>query len=231
MNATSPIPAWIFIGFAVLAPAVWVAIGWLFRHSPFGRKVTYFALAWLILTGSLAATGFFSDFSSMPPRLPIFALSQFLLIAFAVFKGLTLDDIRAVPQAALIGLQAFRIPTEWLMVGLADHRLLPMEMTFHGRNFDAVTGLLGLALGLYLFAKKDKVPRGLLFAFHILGLLLVTAVVIQGMLSVPSPMQRLHLSIENIHLARFPIGWLPFGLVPAAYFLHFVSLRKLWRQS
>lgn len=231
MNPSLPLPAWIFFGFAVLPPAVWIAIGALLRHSPFGRKITLFALAWLIFTGSLAAMGFFSQFSAFPPRFPIFALSQFLGIAFAVFKGLTLKDLRDIPQAAWIGLQAFRLPTEWLMAGLADHQLLPVEMTFHGRNFDVVSGLLGLALGLYLLVKKDHAPRWLLYAFHLVGLLLVTAVVIQGMLSVPTPLQRLHLSVENIHLARFPLCWLPFGLVPAAYFLHFASLRKLFRQS
>jgi hypothetical protein len=59
-----------------------------------------------------------------------------------------------------------------------------------------------------------------------MGLCLVTAVLAQGMLSIPYPFQLLHLSVPTFIIASFPVVWLLTVLVPIAYLLHIISIRR-----
>jgi hypothetical protein len=68
--------------------------------------------------------------------------------------------------------------------------------------------------------------RYLTLAWNLMGLGLVTAVLAQGMLSVPYPFQLLHLSVPTSIVAHFPVVWLLTMLVPIAYLLHLVSIRR-----
>jgi hypothetical protein len=245
MQPTIPTPlAW---GFMLLPWATWALMAWLLgKASRRALIVAWVGMAYMVVTGSLAAAGVFSHFDALPPPLLIAAMAQFALLVYGIFFWLKPADIASLSQPALIALQVFRIPTELLMAGLAAQQLLPTEMTFHGRNFDIVSGVAGLLAGLWLWRRgkagsngrngthgnnSGKSDRTLALFYNALGLVLVTVVVVHGMLSVPTPLQRLHLSIDNIHIARFPICWLPFGLVPAAYALHFLSLRLLFMKK
>ena len=66
---------------------------------------------------------------------------------------------RGLPLAYLVGFQAFRFPLE-----LAIHRayvegVMPVQMSYSGRNFDIVTGLTALVLAAAL--AMARVPRWL----------------------------------------------------------------------
>jgi hypothetical protein len=231
------IPTALVWGFVLLPWTTWIIMTWVLgKASRRAQVIAWVGMTYMAITGFVAAMGIFSRFDTLPPPLLIAALAQFALLIYGLFFWLKPTDIASLSQPALIALQAFRIPTELLMAGLAAHLLLPREMTFHGRNFDIVSGVAGLVVGLWLWrrgpagrsGKIGATDRTLVLAYNCIGLVLVTVVVAHGMLSVPTPLQRLHLSIDNTHIARFPICWLPFGLVPAAYALHFLSLRLLF---
>jgi hypothetical protein len=59
-----------------------------------------------------------------------------------------------------------------------------------------------------------------------MGLCLVTAVLAHGIFSMPYPFQLLHLSVPTFVVASFPVVWLLTVLVPIAYLLHLVSIRR-----
>ncbi|MDF2459996.1 MAG: hypothetical protein K0S79_2412, partial [Nitrospira sp.] len=62
--------------------------------------------------------------------------------------------------------------------------------------------------------------------WNLIGLSLVTVVLVHGLLSVPYPSQLLHLSVPTFIIAYFPVVWLLTVLVPLAYLLHLVSIRR-----
>jgi len=64
-----------------------------------------------------------------------------------------------LPLMWLVGFQAFCLPTELLIYQAAEAGLAPMEMTFHGRNFDILTAIL--ALVLLVLMRRGKVTNGL----------------------------------------------------------------------
>lgn len=41
-----------------------------------------------------------------------------------------------IPQYFLVGMQCFRVPVGVLLATLATKKLLAIEMTYYGRNFD-----------------------------------------------------------------------------------------------
>lgn len=218
--------------FAPLSAAVFLLLAVAFMRvgRGLGRMIFVFA-AWLILTGVLARVGFFANFQSMPPRLPIFVVIQFVFLTWFVCFSKYRDGLLGIPQTFLIGAQVFRVPVELLLANLAARGLLPVEMSFHGRNFDIVTGASALVAAFLVWRRGEWVSRRLILAWNAMGLVLVTIVVAHGLLSVPYPFQVLHLSVDNRAVAEFPAIWLPLFLVPVAYLLHFASIAKAWRQG
>ena len=49
-----------------------------------------------------------------------------------------------LPIAALVGVQAFRLPLELVLARWKNQGVIPVQMTFEGHNFDIVTGVLAL---------------------------------------------------------------------------------------
>jgi hypothetical protein len=81
-------------------------------------------------------------------------------------------------------------------------------------------------MAVWIGRRGEKISRKWILAWNVAGLLLVTNVVVHGMLSVPYPFQVLHLSVDNFVVSQFPVVWLPFFLVPVAYLLHVISIKK-----
>jgi hypothetical protein len=182
--------------------------------------------AWLAMTGALGVGGFFADFASFPPRMPLFVIVQFAGLVWLIFYSPWRKALLAIPQSWLVGFQTFRIGVELALSSLALHWVLPLEMSYHGRNFDILTGL---SAPVAVYCLRRYGAGRWLVAWNLAGLALVTWVVAHGLLSAPYPMQMLHFTVDNAGIAEFPVCWLPFFLVPVAYALHFISLRSLLR--
>ncbi|MEZ4230165.1 MAG: hypothetical protein R3B89_13390 [Polyangiaceae bacterium] len=103
---------------------------------------------------------------------------------------------------------------------------VPRELTFEGRNFDIVSGVLGLALGLW--ARRATPPRWALYGFNVLGLLLLGLVVSTAVMAMPTRFQVLHTDPPNVWIAEVPFVWLPTVLVQAALLGHLLLFRRLW---
>jgi len=183
-------------------------------------------LSWVILLSILSINGVFSDFSALPPRLLfviIFPLPFVLAIAFSKTGG---QLLQSVPPHWLVFMQSFRIFVELLILLAFLKNKLPVQMTFEGRNFDMLTGILALPVGYMLFMKKNHSSK-ITIGYNILGILLLLNILVIAMLSMPTPMRYFMNEPANVLVAEFPFVMLPGVLVPIAYSMHIFSLRKL----
>ena len=164
------------------------------------RRATGVALGragWLGLTGALAAAGFFADFAGRPPRIVLATAPALLAVAAIATWG---RGLARVPATWLVAPQAFRVVMELILWRLAVARVLPDVMTFHGRNFDVLTGL-SAPLVAWAMARGHVGPRGVAL-WNVMGLVLVTSVFLHGLLSAPTPFRMLVTDPPNRSLSQ-----------------------------
>lgn len=180
---------------------------------------------WLGLSAVLARSGTLRNFAALPPPM-LLLIGTLTLVTF----GLSLSSfgtrlVNGISIGWLIGFQAFRLPLEWLLHRLFQEGVVPVQMTYSGRNFDIVTG--GLALLLLVWAKAGQLPRWAIWLFNLAGLALLMNIVSIAVLSTPVPFRRFFNEPANTFIAEFPFIWLPAFLVQAAWFGHLLVFRWL----
>lgn len=184
---------------------------------------------WIFLQAMLAQGGVYADFSSFPPRLLLFAILPAIVLIGAYFLFFRTSFVERLPLQTLTLLHMVRIPVEIVLLFLFFAGQVPQMMTFEGRNFDILSGLLSPVV-FWLVFRRDRIRRGLLAAYNILGLVLLANIVIIAALSLPSPLQQLNLDQPNRAVLYFPYVWLPSIVVPIVLFSHLASLWKLFRE-
>lgn len=184
---------------------------------------------WLVVVGVLAQKGVLAQFDAFPPRallivaLPIVAA---LVLAFTKpFKTL----LRATPLHWLVLFQSFRIVVEILLWQAFEKGLVPVQMTFEGRNFDVVTGLLALAAGVYM-QQRPRHAVAIGWVFNIIGFALLINIMAVSILSMPTPLRYFTEGPANTLVVTFPFVYLPSVLVTLAFSFHVFSMRQLWLQ-
>lgn len=192
-------------------------------YKPVFRTTAILLAAWLLLLGILSIRGFFADFSSLPPRL-IFALLTPLPVVLLFMRSRRGKQLlHQIQPQWLVYLQSFRILVEVAIWLLVHNGLLPVQMSFEGRNFDILTGVLAFPVGYYCFVKKTWPPVTVLL-YNITGLALLLNIVVISTLSMPTPLRVFHNQPDSSLLTTFPFIYLPGLLVPLAYTLHILSL-------
>jgi hypothetical protein len=181
-------------------------------------------VAWLVLTAVVAASGVLRQTDARPPPFVLLAL-----VIGAIGVGLPFSPLgtlltRGLPIGALVGFQVFRLPLELAMHRAWLEGLLPVQMTYSGRNFDILTGITAGLLGAWLLRKPA--PRWLVAAWNLLGLALLLNIVAIAILSTPlfalfGP-DRL-----NTFVTEAPFVWLPAVMVLAAFTGHLLVWRWL----
>jgi len=185
---------------------------------------------WMIVTASLAAAGFYARADVFPPRIAVFAVLPALLVIGLFFIIFRQDFIERLPLSLLTLVHVVRIPVELVLLWLSIGGLVPKMMTFEGRNFDIVSGILALMVWLICY-RFGRERRWLLIGFNLLGLALLVNIVTIAVLSMPSPMQQLALDQPNRAVALFPYIWLPAIIVPVVLFSNSAALWKLLRRN
>ena len=183
-------------------------------------------IIWILLLTVLSLNGFFGDFTKLPPR-PVFAIFLPLpvVLIIALSKGGT-ELLQKTPPQWLVLMQSFRIFVEVLLWLAFLRNLLPVQMTFEGRNYDLITGLLAIPVGWFCFVKK-RWPVIIAIMFNLLGLGLLINILVVALLSMPVPFRSFMNEPSNILVAEFPFIFIPGIMVPLAYTLHIFSLRQL----
>lgn len=179
-------------------------------------------IGWPTILLAVSATGFFSDFSFFPPRMMIVLVIPLVTIVWFTLSATAREILLHVPAADLLRLQVFRVFVELLLWGAFVLNLLPVQMTFEGRNFDVLSGIGGLLAALFL--ANSRIGQ---YVYNYFGLGLLLNIVAIAFLSMPTPFRVFMNEPANLLVTQAPFILLPGMLVPLAYGLHFLSLRQL----
>ena len=184
-----------------------------------------FTLIWLIIQAILAAGGFFQNFNVLPPRTFAFGPLPFFILTVA-YLAVGRDFLDRVPLTVLTWIHVIRIPVECVLLWLSQNGLVPVEMTFEGRNLDILSGLSAPVI-YFLAFRNGRVNRPLLIVWNLVALGLLINVVTIAILAFPSKFQSIGFDHPNIAVTYFPYVWLPSVIVPIVFFCHAASLYKL----
>jgi len=187
------------------------------------RVLTVWGLL-LGVSGGLAVLGVLEDFS-LPPKLPLLV---FAVLALTIWLGASKYGAflaRSVPLWVLVGINAFRLPLEVLMNRAATEGVMPIQMSYSGQNYDVLTGVLAIVVGLA--CRIGDPPLRLVRIFNVVGLVLLINIVVIAVLSMPLPIRQYMNEPANTWIAYFPFVWLPVCLVSLAALTHILILRRL----
>jgi hypothetical protein len=190
------------------------------------RNVAGLAIGgWLAFSALVAGSGWLSHFDRLPPPLMIFVgltVVTSTTLALSRFGGVLAQGL---PVAALVGFHAFRLPLEIILHQLGNENAIPPQMTYHGMNFDVVTGVTAIAVALW--AAAGTLPRVVLLLWNLLGLGLLLNIVTVAILSSPVPFRVFMNEPANTIIATAPFIWLPTVLVQFAWAGHLLIFRRL----
>jgi hypothetical protein len=216
----------------VVAPGLAFAIFWAFRHrandATSGRRLGLLALGgvalWMAVTYALAASGLL-EFGPLPPPIAFVLVPMFIGIVLFARSRLGQRLAADVPLAALVAFQAFRWPLELIMHRAYSEGIMPVQMSYSGRNFDILTGISALVVAM-LIALKRMPPWGVKI-WNWAGTLLLANIVIIALVSTPTPIRVFQNEPANVWITDAPFIWLPALFVAYALLGHLLIFRKL----
>jgi hypothetical protein len=226
------LPPTLSLAFALITAATFLLLYLAILQSGIGKKKTLLIgavlTAWLAIQAVVTLLDIYhSDTNAVPPKIVLFGILPALLAILALFvtrKGRQFID--KLPLKTITYLHVVRIPVELVLFWLYLHHAIPELMTFEGRNFDIFAGITAPIAALTLIKSR----YGLL-VWNIVCLGLLLNIVINALLSAPSPFQQFAFDQPNIAILYFPFSWLPAFVVPAVLFAHLVAIRRLTRPS
>jgi hypothetical protein len=184
------------------------------------------AVAWLAITLWVSASGVLGHFERQPPPMLFLVAAVFVLAGWLAFSWVGDLVVRHTSWVALVGLQGFRLPLELLMHRAYVEGIMPVQMSYSGRNFDILTGLTAIVLALAL--ARLRVPRWVIAAWNVLGTVLLVNILVIAIASMPM-FHRFGMDRLNVWVAEPPFVWLPAVLVLTALAGHLLMFRKLRR--
>jgi hypothetical protein len=183
-------------------------------------------VVWLAVTAAVSASGVLAA-PDLPPRALLFmAGCNLAAVVFACSRAGT-RLVVGLPVAALVGFHAFRLPLELVLHRWWAEGVVPVQMTYVGRNFDIVTGILALAIGLVLWRRGPSRP--LVWLFNLVGLALLVNVATIAVLSSPVPFRAFTNEPVLLLVFHAPYAWIVPMCVAPALAGHVLIFRWLWR--
>jgi hypothetical protein len=180
------------------------------------------------LNWGLAASGVLGRFDRVPPPAALFFVFDLGLAFFIAYSRLGELLVRGLSYSALVGYQAFRILAELLLFAALHEGLAPIALTVEGYNYDIVTGVTALALGLHL-RRKPNLP--LVRAWNWMGIAFLVVIAFIALGSMPTPLRVFMSEPSNLWVTTVPYVLLPGILVVAALTGHLLVFRKLAREK
>jgi hypothetical protein len=196
------------------------------EQSSYFAKATVVVLLWVTIISVLALAGVFSNFSKLPPRPALIIVMALILLLVLSFSGSFSRILEVTPPHWLVLMQVFRIGVELLLYISFTKKLIPVQMTFEGYNYDIISGILALAAA-WIMAKRPRARTITGIIYNVIGLLLLVNVLVIAVLSMPTPIRRFMTEPALNIVGEFPFILLPGVLVVLALALHIFSLRQL----
>ena len=233
-----PQPASILVPGGLAGLTLLVAAGWVWicaQTDASGRRTRALGAAallavWMTVAWTLAHVGVLARFDATPPPFLVLVALSVAAAASVGFSSLGSRLAAGTSLAVLVGFQAFRLPLELVMHRAAVEGVMPLQMSWSGRNFDVATGIGAAIVGLWLALGRP--PRAVVWLWNLAGLALLVNVVGVAVASLP----RFHAfgtdpAALNTWVAYPPYVWLPTILVPSALLGHILVTRRLLQQT
>ena len=182
-------------------------------------------VGWAVIVSTVSIAGVMGNFSIFPFNFGPFLLLPMAIVLLFTFSRTLKEILPHIHPARIIRLQVFRVFVEILLWFLFLDQVLPVQMTFEGRNFDVLSGLTAPLIAFLVF--RNKLSKQVLIIWNLACLALLINIVSIAILSMPTPFRYFMNEPSNTIVAEFPISWLPTFLVPLAYMLSFISIRQL----
>jgi len=192
------------------------------------RRFLMGAAIWLAVVSTAAFSGLLLPRDGKPLPFAVMVIS-ILALGVAIARSAIGDRLaRGAPLAALVGFQSFRLPLELAMHRAYTEGLMPVQMSYSGRNFDILTGLTALVLAVAMLL--TRVPRWIVAAWNVMGLMLLMNILGVAILSTPA------LAYFGPDRLNVWVTWMPYTLLPAVMVLaawagHLVVFRALSQPS
>jgi hypothetical protein len=225
--------AFVIIPIMLASAFVWgVAVSWRRAGAAPGavRRAAWIAVAgtagWMLLADLAARSGVLRQWHWTPPPIAALVLAIFGLGMVVGWGTVGRRFARWLPLWALVGIQSFRLPLELAMHAMYERGVMPVQMSYTGRNFDILTGITALIVAPLVAA--GLAGRRLVLVWNIGGFALLINVVAIAVLSVP----RIAWFGEehvNVWVTYPPFIWLPTVMVLAALAGHLVIFHALAR--
>lgn len=184
------------------------------------------AAVWMTATWAAAANGILQEWDRVPPPFMIVIASMLVLSAALAFSGIGTRLAGFIPLWALVAVQSFRLPLELAMHALVPRGIMPVQMSYSGRNFDIITGAAAIVVAILV--RQRLGGRRVVAAWNVLGLALLINVV--GVAFASTPLFRLFGDDRVVTFVTYPpFVWLPAVMVLAAAAGHLVIFRALRR--
>ncbi len=182
-------------------------------------------IGWLAVTWSLASSGWLARFDLRPPPFLLLPAVGFPIAAALTWSRFGTRVINGLPMAALVGLQSFRFPLELLMHRAYVEGVMPVQMSYSGRNFDILAGLTAIPVAWALH--RGIGGRRLVLGWNILGAVLLVNIIAVAAAATPL-IAAFGPDSLNTFVAYPPFVWLPAVLVLTAVTGHLMITRALY---
>jgi hypothetical protein len=220
------LPVYISIVFAL---TVLLTLYFIIKAGARSTTAISILLLLLIYQGVLGYTKFFTVTDTVPPRFPLLILPSLLILIFLFVTKKGKQFLDSLDSKWLTWLHVVRLPVEIVLFWLFVHKQIPQLMTFEGRNFDILSGITA-PLITYFGYTKFKLGKPVLLLWNFICLGLVLNILINGLLSAPTPIQQFAFDQPNVGILHFPFVWLPGFIVPAVLLAHLACIRQLLKK-
>jgi hypothetical protein len=182
----SPASVWAFTAIVVAVVAAFLAA---VRHASLrgpeatGASLTRAAFGVAVWLGVVSAAVGSGSLERLPMSgLPFFFGSVLVVSLYTGLSGVGGRLASAVPIAALVLFQGFRLPLELVLHAWAEQGTIPGTMTWSGQNWDVVSGIAALVAAP--FATRHLAVA---WVVNVVGMVLLLNVMRVALLSSPVP--------------------------------------------
>jgi hypothetical protein len=196
------------------------------QQKSYFTRVVIVVVLWVAAISVLAIVGVFRDFSKLPPRPAVIIVIAIVLLLVLSFSKSFSRILTVTPPHWFVLMQSFRIGVELLLYISFTKKLIPVQMTFEGFNFDIISGILALPAA-WIMSRNAKFSKLTGIIYNIIGLLLLVNVLVIAVTSMPTPIRKFITEPALSIVGEFPFIFLPGVLVVLALALHIFSLRQL----
>jgi hypothetical protein len=184
------------------------------------------SVAWIAVAAVTATRGVLT-FDGTPPTMIFMLLVTLVLVIVVAASPVGRRLALGIPVAALVAYQGFRVLVELSMHKAYAEGLMPVQMSYSGRNFDIVSGVTALAVGIWLATGERRSWRPVVFAWNTLGVVLLLNILVVALLSAPTKFRVFMNEPANTWITSAPWVWLPTVMVFAAILGHLLVYRRL----